>query len=542
MGGLNSAPLPGGSGGGDSDLPAGPSFSGPSSPGPSFSDIGGSSLGGLSSGDATLSAPVGPGAPNDPGDVFRVESVLSDADLLGWPPGRSFKDDTFSAIKTAQARLNDDPRVDVGRSPLKLDGLVNPDGPTQAATRKLAGDVLARRAASAPKPQPPKPGTAPSVAPAGPARMVATPSGPRRETLAQTVKRVAKGKPLTPQKPPPKPDMTGDRVAALERLAGGLRKFTHPGPVAKDIADAFRADGPGTVAEFKVVRDVLEKTGTPEQVKNLTEGVRAELSPEDRGRFDRLLASTKELRLGKKARPETKEIRPGGDDPRRNVPLSDAALPGGGLRGGKSGKTDTGPKDDGSNPTFNKFRERLRPREGEFADRKGDRGGPTQKGISQDLLDTLNKQHPEWGLKKDSKDLKPGQIDGIYRIEFFDKPKIQKVQDIPGITKHARELPEQLFDAGVLHGPKRAGQWLQQSLDERLGTDLRVPDKNGNRVYDGNVGPKTRAAIAQALKSGKIPAVNDAMVDRRVDFMRKLPDFKHNPGWLPRANSFRIRR
>ncbi len=51
-------------------------------------------------------------------------------------------------------------------------------------------------------------------------------------------------------------------------------------------------DAPGLVAEFKVVRDVLEKSGTPEQVNNLTEGVRAELNAEDRGRFDQLLAGT----------------------------------------------------------------------------------------------------------------------------------------------------------------------------------------------------------------------------------------------------------
>ncbi len=298
MGGFNSAPRPGGSGGGDSALPAGPSSSTPSSPAPapSFSDFGDSSLGGLSSGGLKLSDPVGPGAANDPGDVFRVESVLSDADLLDRPPGRTFGDDTFSAIKTAQARLNDDPRVDVGRRPLKLDGLVNPDGPTQAATRRLAGAAAeARRAPTAPKPRPPQPGTVgspPAVGPS-PAGGLAAPPAPSTlpggETLEQTVRRVAAKKPLAPlateapltlgAKPTLRQSiaaMTGDQVASLERLAGGLRKVTHPGPVAKDIAGAFRADGPGTVAEFTVVRDALAKSGTPGQVNNLTEGVRAD--------------------------------------------------------------------------------------------------------------------------------------------------------------------------------------------------------------------------------------------------------------------------
>ena len=91
--------------------------------------------------------------------------------------------------------------------------------------------------------------------------------------------------------------------------------------------------------------------GTPEQVKNLTEDVRAELSPEERGRFDELTGGTD---AGKGKTPQM-----------------------------------TGPKDDGDNPTFNEFRERLRPREGGFSNNPKDEGGPTQKGISQDLLDSL---------------------------------------------------------------------------------------------------------------------------------------------------------
>ena len=80
---------------------------------------------------------------------------------------------------------------------------------------------------------------------------------------------------------------------------------------------------------------------------------------------------------------------------------------------------------------------------------------------------------------------------------------------------------------------------MQKSLDEHLGTDLRVT-KNGKKVYDGNVGPLTRAAIARAIKEGKIKAVNDTMVKKRLEFMRNLPIFKNNPGWVPRAKSFKI--
>ena len=57
-----------------------------------------------------------------------------------------------------------------------------------------------------------------------------------------------------------------------------MKKTTHPGPAARDIADAFRANATGAAAEFKVVRDGLDKSGTASQVNNLTEGVRAELT------------------------------------------------------------------------------------------------------------------------------------------------------------------------------------------------------------------------------------------------------------------------
>ena len=132
------------------------------------------------------------------------------------------------------------------------------------------------------------------------------------------------------------------------------------------------------------------------------------------------------------------------------------------------------------------------------------------------------------------------QINRIFREEFFDRPKIDKVAEIPGLMDEAPQLPEQLFDIGVLHGSDTAGRLVQQSLDEVLGTDLRETDESGDKVYDGNVGPKTRAAIAQAVREGKIQEVNDRMVDKRLEVMRKDPQFPNRPGWVRRAEKFRI--
>ncbi len=202
-----------------------------------------------------------------------------------------------------------------------------------------------------------------------------------------------------------------------------------------------------------------------------------------------------------------------------------------------------GPRDDGRNPNFTRFRQSLKQWEGGFANRSliVDPGGPTQKGISQKFLNDLNKQHPKWGLPKASKNLTDAQIDGIYRKEFFDKPNIQKVVDIPGLQQQAPKLAGQLFDSGVLHGTAQAGKLLQQSLDQVLGTDLKVTDDQGRKFYDGIVGSGTRAVIGQAVRNGKAPAVNDLMVSKRVALMRTLSNFPANPNWMSRAESFKTR-
>ena len=199
------------------------------------------------------------------------------------------------------------------------------------------------------------------------------------------------------------------------------------------------------------------------------------------------------------------------------------------------------PRDKDADALFKKYRGNLRPREGKFVSDPKDPGGPTKEGFSQELLNDLRKKRPDLKLPKSTKNLTPQQIERVFREEFFDKLRIKKVWDIPGMKKQTPQLPEQLFDSGILHGITNAGQLLQQSLDDVLGTDLRISDKKGNPVYDGNVGPKTRAAIDRAVREGKIVDVNNKMVNRRLDFMKRQPKYKtYKGGWVPRAESFRI--
>jgi hypothetical protein len=153
MGGFSKVPLPPASSGGngDADLPSGADFSAPAQAASikpattTASSRRSSFLNNLTGNDFGLSAPVGPvgsGAANRPDDVFKVETVLDGAGLLARKPGRAFGNDTQKAITTAQQSFNTTHAKRLGVTSLKEDGLVNPGGPTQSATRDLATSLI----------------------------------------------------------------------------------------------------------------------------------------------------------------------------------------------------------------------------------------------------------------------------------------------------------------------------------------------------------------------------------------------------------------
>ena len=201
--------------------------------------------------------------------------------------------------------------------------------------------------------------------------------------------------------------------------------------------------------------------------------------------------------------------------------------------------------------TFQRYRNNLKPVEGGFANDSSDSGGPTQKGFSQITLNGLKARDPElWGhLPAQSKNLTDPEIDAVFRIEFYNKPKIDLLEQVPGLAQAAPKLAEQVFDSGIQSGPAQAGKFLQEALQEALpGLDLTdsVTDKSGNksRALTGNIGPATRKAVEEAIKQGLIGQVNNAMVDKRKTFMQDLvkkrpKDQKYLKGWLGRAEDFR---
>ncbi|WP_167226637.1 glycosyl hydrolase 108 family protein [Pelagibius litoralis] len=191
---------------------------------------------------------------------------------------------------------------------------------------------------------------------------------------------------------------------------------------------------------------------------------------------------------------------------------------------------------------FEAYRLRLAPIEGGLANRPAsvDPGGKTNKGLSQALLDLARKKPQYKSYPADPALLSDHQIDTIFREEYFRPLRIWELAQIPDLLKLAPQLPEQVFDSGILHGIGDPGKWLQQALDEILGTYLKVKI-DGTFEYDGVIGPKTRAAVAKAVRDGKIVEVNNLIVDKRVAHMAALSIAGANPGWFPRAESFRIK-
>src|SRR3546814_1245394 len=51
---------------------------------------------------------------------------------------------------------------------------------------------------------------------------------------------------------------------------------------------------------------------------------------------------------------------------------------------------------------------------------------------------------------------------------------IWKTAEIPNLLQQAPQLPDQIFDVGVLHGSRFAGRIVQEAIFEVMGADLRV--------------------------------------------------------------------
>lgn len=155
--------------------------------------------------------------------------------------------------------------------------------------------------------------------------------------------------------------------------------------------------------------------------------------------------------------------------------------------------------------------------EGGYADHPADPGGATNMGITHKTLARWRNISPWWKLpKSEVAGLQRAEAAKIYRASYWDRAK-------------AGQLPAgldlALFDYAVNSGPDRAIRTLQAELDVAV---------------DGQVGPLTLAAITTYAARKGLAALIDALCDRRLRFLNRLPTFAaFGKGWTSRVASVR---
>lgn len=164
---------------------------------------------------------------------------------------------------------------------------------------------------------------------------------------------------------------------------------------------------------------------------------------------------------------------------------------------------------------FRKCLEYVLRMEGGYSDNPLDRGGATNRGITQETFD-------EWrnggGLPCSPVSGISGQeVDEIYRIRYW---------LAVGANVLPRPLDLCLFDAAVQHGAGRAVGWLQT---------LVLSPK------DGRFGPRTREAVSWAVGKHGVGWVVDQYVERRkkfyADIIARDPSQKvFEKGWKRRVD------
>jgi len=165
--------------------------------------------------------------------------------------------------------------------------------------------------------------------------------------------------------------------------------------------------------------------------------------------------------------------------------------------------------------------------EGGFANARGDRGGPTNMGIT---LETLKRalgsaadlNHDGRIDAEDVKLLSHETALGIYRKFYWLEPHLDLLGD--------RDIAMKVFDLGVHAGPHAAVTLLQRAIDHaKPGYVAPIPD-------DGALGPRTLATLAQCdggLVLAALCSEQALFYLRIIEHDPEQAQFKTN--WLARA-------
>lgn len=141
---------------------------------------------------------------------------------------------------------------------------------------------------------------------------------------------------------------------------------------------------------------------------------------------------------------------------------------------------------------FNHCLEFVLSREGGFVNDPHDRGGATNKGITQAVYD-------DWRTKHDLPtrsvaDLNMDEIRTIYRTNYWE---VSRCGTIP------EPIDMFVFDSAVQHGPRKAIQFIQRAMG--------VQDT-------GYFGPLTIKALLREIEAGEVRILAQACMAHRRDF------------------------
>jgi lysozyme family protein len=156
--------------------------------------------------------------------------------------------------------------------------------------------------------------------------------------------------------------------------------------------------------------------------------------------------------------------------------------------------------------------------EGGYADHPSDPGGATNLGITHKTLARWRQVSPWWKLTKSAvQELQRPEAARIYRASYWDRCHLGQVP---------AGLDLALFDFAVNSGPDRAIRTLQDGLAV---------------AADGQIGPLTLAAVESRVDRGQLGNVIEALCDRRLRFLNRLPTFAvFGRGWTARVASVRV--
>ena len=174
----------------------------------------------------------------------------------------------------------------------------------------------------------------------------------------------------------------------------------------------------------------------------------------------------------------------------------------------------------GAPPAFTRGMEFVLKWEGGFVDDPDDRGGRTNKGVTQN---TYNRWRAKKGLlAEDVLNITDQEVHAIYLQDYWKKV----VQ-----TWYPDELAIAIFDSAINMGPRRAVSMLQQAINET---------RNGPKIaVDGAAGNQTFTALRDCISSGAQGALLDAYVHTRRGVYYAIVDqrprnSKFLNGWLNR--------